>query len=95
MLERVDPDLRGRVVGIFLSIAGTLGALSPWWMGWWVDRLGARASLPSGYDGPYAVLGLMMMAAAFAPLILRRLGPVQGAPSPLAEITPETMETVL
>ena len=35
--------MRGRVVGVFLSIAGTFASLSPWLMGWWTDRLGARA----------------------------------------------------
>jgi MFS family permease len=95
MLERVPPDLRGRACGIFLTIAGTLGALSPWWMGWWIDRLGPAASHPVGYDLPFATLALMMIAAALSPLILHRLGPATGQVSPLQEITPETMETVL
>src|SRR6185369_8077213 len=43
MLERVDPAVRGRVVGLFLTLAGTFAALSPWVIGSWVDLLGERS----------------------------------------------------
>src|ERR1700722_8166184 len=39
-LERVAPAVRGRVVGVYLSVAGTLAAVSPWCMGFWTDQLG-------------------------------------------------------
>src|SRR5205807_1106485 len=35
ILERVAPSLRGRVVGLFLTLAGTAANLSPWIMGFW------------------------------------------------------------
>ena len=70
MLERVDNAVRGRVVGLFLTLAGTFASLSPFTMGLWVDLLGERAKSPSGFIWPFATLGLMMLVAAFAtPLI--------------------------
>ncbi len=52
MLERVDPSFRGRVVGLFLTIAGTAAGLGPWVMGWWTDTFGRRAAETSAYAGP-------------------------------------------
>jgi len=66
MLERVSPDVRGRVVGVFLTIAGTFGALSPWAMGWWVDLLKDRATQPAAYIPIFATLGAMLACASFA-----------------------------
>jgi len=37
-LERGAASLRGRVVGLFLSIPGTAASTSPWLMGWWKPR---------------------------------------------------------
>ena len=39
----VHTDVRGRVVGLFLLIAGTVGALGPWVVGFWVDRFDGAA----------------------------------------------------
>jgi MFS family permease len=96
-LERVSPAVRGRVVGVFLSIAGTWAACSPWCMGFWTDQLGARAYTQLGYVWPFATLGAMMCFAALAPLIIARLGaPLSGAPISIAEeISPQTMEGVM
>jgi MFS family permease len=81
MLERVDGAVRGRVVGLFLTIAGTLGALAPWTMAWWTDGMGASAASQRSYVLPFTVLGALMALAAFsAPLIARF-----GAPDPTAE----------
>jgi MFS family permease len=93
-LERVSPAVRGRVVGVYLTLAGTLAALSPWCMGFWTDRLGNVADQPSGYVYPFAVLGLMMIVAAFSPLVIRKFGEPTGVkPITVAEeIMPETME---
>jgi MFS family permease len=97
MLERVSPAVRGRVVGVFLSIAGTWAALSPWCMGFWTDQLGARANTQLGYVGPFGALAAMMCFAALAPLVIRRLGePTSEKPITIAEeIVPETMEGVM
>src|SRR5438046_2151943 len=75
MLERVHPDVRGRVIGLFLTSAGTFASLSPWVMGWWTDHLGARALRPEGYYIPFALLGAMMVFAGFSVKMIARLGP--------------------
>jgi MFS family permease len=96
MLERVPGAVRGRVVGLFLSIAGTFSGTAPWVMGWWTDRLHARAYEPSAYLPLFATLGAMMVAAAACTPLLHRLGPVAGPPiEPIAETTPVTAEPVL
>ena len=57
-LERISPEFRGRVVGLFLQIAGTFGALGPWVMGAWTDHLhNSHAQL--NYVGPFAVIGAL------------------------------------
>ena len=70
MMERVHPDLRGRVVGLFLTLAGTGAALSPLVMGSWVDALGEAANRPESFVLLYGFVGLMMIVSAFSwPLI--------------------------
>lgn len=96
MLERVPAALRGRVVGLYLMIAGTAAATSPWIMGYWTDAFGARASQPLTYIGPFVLLGATMWFAVLAMPLIARLGPVQDAAiEPLAEILPRTMEPVM
>jgi MFS family permease len=85
MLERVDSGVRGRVVGLFLTLAGTFAALSPWAIGSWVDLLGERSHHPVGFVGIFGTLGAMMIIAAFSTPIIARLGESVGeklAPSP-------------
>jgi MFS family permease len=74
IIERVDPNSRGRVIGLFLTFAGTLASTSPWVMGLWTDLLGQRAFRSQGYVIPFTVLGLMMMAASFSVPLIARLG---------------------
>src|SRR5207244_10240667 len=70
ILERVSPQVRGRVVGLFLSIAGTFSSTAPFAMGWWTDRLHERAHQPAAYIPLFATLAVMMViAAGCAPLI--------------------------
>jgi MFS family permease len=70
MLERVEPAVRGRVVGLFLTLAGTFASLSPFSIGLWVDLLGERANEPAGFVWPFAMLGAMMVVSACStPLI--------------------------
>jgi MFS family permease len=96
MLERVAPSVRGRVVGIFLTVAGTWAGLSPWCMGWWTDLLGPRAQQPAAYFPIFATLGFMMWIASLSPLLIRRLGkPGKQTISVAEEIMPATMETVI
>jgi MFS family permease len=91
MLERVDPEIRGRVVGLFLLIAGTFGALGPWVMGAWTDWLGPRATIQSSYYGPFGLLAAFMLIAAASSRFLGRLGEAKTEVSALEEIAPVTL----
>jgi MFS family permease len=92
-LERISPEFRGRVVGLFLQIAGTFGALGPWVMGAWIDHL-HNSHAKSNYFGPFALIGACMILAAASPPLIARLGPVLSAVKPMEEISPETMGAV-
>jgi MFS family permease len=96
VLERVRPDVRGRVVGLFLTIAGTFASTAPWVMGFWTDALGDRANGPRGYIGPFAVVAAMMALASLSALFIARLGEPTGESPvrPMSEVTPATMEPV-
>ena len=74
MLERVSAPLRGRVVGLFLSLAGTAASTSPWIMGFWTDAFGSRANEPLSYFGPFALLGAMMAFAMVSTPLIARMG---------------------
>jgi MFS family permease len=92
MMERVPPPVRGRVVGLFLSIAGVFSSFGPWVMGKWIDHLGPRASMPHAYFGPFALIAAMMLLAAFSPPILATLGEPDEPPiDPIAETLPGTI----
>ena len=96
LLERVPAALRGRVVGGFLTIAGTFAATGPLVMGYWTDRLGPRGGLPAAYYPPFLLLGAMMFVAILSTPLLARLGDVEeGTIEPLTEIAPATMQPVL
>jgi MFS family permease len=96
MLERVPADVRGRVVGMFMIIAGTAGALGPWAMGAWTDWLGPRADVQSAYFAPFATLGGCLIIASFGSKAVARYGPVlhESPVKPLEEISPSTMGAV-
>jgi MFS family permease len=96
MLERVPAALRGRIVGLFLTIAGTAASTSPWIMGFWTDSFGARASQPMAYIAPFVLLGATMWFAVLAMPLIARLGQVQGAAiEPMFEVMPRTVEPVM
>jgi MFS family permease len=96
MLERVPPDIRGRVVGIFLLIAGTFSSTAPYVMGWSIDRLGERATQPQAYLPIFVGLGVMMLLAIGVVPLIHALGVVTGPPiDPITETTPQTVEAVL
>jgi hypothetical protein len=96
VLERVPADLRGRVVGLFLTIAGTFSSTAPFVMGWWTDHLKDRAADPRAYLPIFATLGAMMLVACGAMPLIARLGHVEGpAIEPLSETTPRTVEPAL
>ena len=93
MLERVLPEFRGRVVGLFLQIAGTFGALGPWVMGAWTDRL-SEAHVRSSYFALWGTVGACMVIAAGAPVLIGRIGPVVSGVKLGEEISPETLGAV-
>jgi MFS family permease len=98
MLERVSANVRGRVVGLFLVIAGTFASTGPWVMGWWTDRLGVHASDPHAYGPLFGSLGAMMAVATLSTPIIARLGrreegqPAPAPVDPLTEVMPRTLE---
>jgi MFS family permease len=93
ILERVPANVRGRVVGLFLTIAGSFAGISPWLMGFWTDRMGPGTLRQLPYLAPFGTLGLMMAVAAFSTPIIAKLGqPDEAAIDPLSEIMPATME---
>ena len=95
MLERVQGNLRGRVVGVFLCLAGTVAACGPWVMGFWTDMLGKRASEPLAYIPVFAVSGGIMCFAVVSAPIIARLGAVQGDRiEPFSETMPGTVEVM-
>ena len=95
MLERVPGYLRGRVVGVFLTIAGTASACGPSIMGLLVDRLGERSASPSAYGPIFIFIGLLMVFSSTSARFIAALGPVQGARiEPFSETMPATMETM-
>ncbi len=95
MLERVAAAIRGRVVGLFLTLAGTMSSLAPWVMGFWTDLLKNRATQPLAYVPLFVAVGLTLFVAAFSPMILTHLGPVQGPPvDPISETDPATAEVL-
>ena len=96
MLERCDGPLRGRVVGLFLTIAGTAASVSPWIMGFWTDSFGPRSHNQLAYVGPFALLGIMLAVSTLSMPLIAKIGAVHGAEiEPFSEITPRTMEPAM
>ena len=95
LMERVTPAVRGRVVGLFLTIAGVFGSLGSWVMGKWTDLLGPAASSPHAYFAPFSLVAAMMFLAAFSPPLIAKLGEAdQSRIDPIAETLPATMDVV-
>jgi MFS family permease len=96
MLERVKPEVRGRVVGLFLTIAGTFSSTAPFVIGWWIDQLGESALRPLAYMPIFGTLAVMMVAASFAAPLIRSLGELEEpAIEPISQTTPATVEPAL
>lgn len=96
MLERVPAAQRGRVVGLFLSLAGTAASMSPWVMGFWTDTFGPRSSDSMAYVGPFVLLGASMWFATLAVPLIAKLGTAHvGEVKPVSEIMPRMVEPVM
>ena len=74
LVERVDADRRGRVIGLYLTVVFLTAAGAPWAMGFWVDNMGERALHPSGYVIPFIMLGAMMAFSALSVKIIGAIG---------------------
>jgi len=96
MLERVPNAARGRVTGLFLLWAGTLGSTGPWIMGRWTDHMGEASHDPHAYTWPFLAVAIGMWIAAACPPLIARLGKVGVSPpiDPFTETTPATMSAV-
>jgi MFS family permease len=95
VLERVSPRVRGRVIGLWLTIAGTMGSTGPVIAGWWTDAMGTSAGRASAYLPAFGVFGVMMIAAAFSVRAISSLGPPITPIEIGREIMPRTMEPVV
>jgi len=96
MLERVPNASRGRVTGLFLLWAGTLGSTGPWIMGRWTDALGDAAHDPHAYSWLFFTVALGMWLAAASPPLIAKLGRVGQSPpiEPFTETMPGTMSAL-
>lgn len=95
MLERVPAEVRGRVVGIFLTLAGTFASTSPWVIVAWTDALGGRVRDAGAYWPLFVTMGALMVVSAFATPLIARLGVAdESAIDPASEIKPTMMEPV-
>jgi MFS family permease len=61
LMQSVPDQVRGRVMGLFITFGGLIGNLAHWWVGSWVQHLGDRATTPSGFYSVYAGLGFLML----------------------------------
>lgn len=75
-IERVSPEVRGRLNGILLSIVGGTGAVAPYFVGAAIDLIGGRANTVEGFYIPFAALGLIILVSTASAYTLSRLGPV-------------------
>jgi MFS family permease len=88
MLERVPAEIRGRVVGLFLVLAGTFAAGSPFVVGYWTDLLRARADQPAAYAPIFGTLAGMMALSALATPLIAKLGQPAGSGQKPLEVVP-------
>ncbi len=61
LMEAVHDSVRGRVFGLFITIGGLLGNISHWFVGRWVESLGAGAGNVANYFGIYNILSVMLL----------------------------------
>ena len=63
LMEAVHDPVRGRVYGVYITVGGLVGNLSPWLVGDWVEKLGPKAASPGSYLPLYTVLSLSLLAS--------------------------------
>ena len=88
VVERVAPMMRGRVIGVYITIAGTLGSAAPWVIGYATDRMGERAGQAPNYVALFTALGALMMVASLGVRLVPAL--LQG---PVGRVKPSAVRT--
>ncbi len=74
VVTSVPDELRGRVMGVFITVGGLIGNLGHWWAGYEVASLGPAADSASGYIGFFDINAIMIVGALAALPWLIRLG---------------------
>lgn len=71
LMDAVLAGVRGRLIGLFITVGGLLGNTAHWWAGRWVERLGPGSYRPEGFYGTYVALALLLLGSlASLPLLL-------------------------
>lgn len=83
VVESVHKSVRGRAFGFFITIGGVVGNLAHWFMGLWVEHLGARANIPSAYYPIYGTLALAILLSLLGLPLMHRLRKAELAPGKL------------
>lgn len=83
LMESVHDSVRGRVFGLFITIAGLLGNLSHWFVGNSVRQLGSAANSPSGYFGLYGLLAASIAVSMIGLVFLHGLRRRENAIAPI------------
>jgi FSR family fosmidomycin resistance protein-like MFS transporter len=73
VMESVHRSVRGRAFGFFITIGGVVGNLAHWFMGLWVQHLGARASVASAYYPIYGALAVFILVSLLGLPLMHRL----------------------
>ncbi|MCP5521904.1 MAG: MFS transporter [Verrucomicrobiales bacterium] len=80
---RAIPDaIRGRAVGVFMTVGGLVGNMAHWWVGGRIERLGDAASDPAAYVPLFVILAAMILASLGALPWLLKLGSLAAAARP-------------
>lgn len=74
LMESTPNAVRGRVMGIWITVGGVVGNLAHWVVGQVVQSYGAAAAQPAAYYYLYALLGLLMLASLAGFPCLRAVG---------------------
>ncbi|PAW77768.1 MAG: hypothetical protein B9S33_20085 [Pedosphaera sp. Tous-C6FEB] len=73
LMEAVPDAVRGRVFGLFITVGGLLGNIAHWFVGRWVERLGAAAAEPARYHSFYLLLAALLLLSLPGLLCLREI----------------------
>jgi MFS family permease len=72
---RAIPDaIRGRAVGVFITVGGLVGNMAHWWVGGWIERLDEAAIRPDAYVPLFLVLAALILGSLAALPWLLKLG---------------------